>query len=485
MSGQTRSGQSVTTRAFKGTFVLGFRQISVQLLGAVGGIILARLLSPAEFGAYAINTFFFTLLLAVGDLGLGASLIRQVDEPGKEDLHRVFAARQSMDLISLSVFWCLAPWLALAYGLAADGIWSFRLLGVALLVTSFQVVPVVKLERQLAFGRLAFVEITQVLVYTSAVIIMVWRGTGVLSFGLAWLAYSCVGAGLSTLVCSWPMGWKLDLHWASKRLGFSLPFQGISLANLARDSINPILVGLVLGTAQVGYINWAQMVALFVVLGLGVLQRVYMPSFARLQNSANELAVLVEHAIRMTNVLVAPVAVLSLVLIDPITRIVFGEKWLTALPLFYVLWLVNLFAPTTVVLISLLNALGRSRRAFAFTLLMVLGTWLLGAPLILSIGALGYAVATVSVQLATWWLVKSARECVPFRIVPLAAPVWLWAGIVGSAVFLLHWLMPINSLIQLLVYAGLGVFVYFAGLYKCYAAQISVLWRQLVGDGVS
>ena len=479
MNKQSASKPNIAGRIVHGTLILGLRQAAVQIIGAIGGIVLARLLSPAEFGIYAIISFFFLLLSAVGDLGLGASLIRQTEEPTTEDFRRIFAVRQASDLLLLLCFWVSAPWLAQLYGLDWQAVWAFRLLGLALLLTSFQIVPAVQLERRLCFAKLAAVETTQVLVYTLTAIGLVRNGFGVLSFALAWLTFGFTGALLSSLACPWPLGWRWDLGWVKQHLHFSLPFQGISLANLAKDSINPILVGTLLGTAQVGYINWAQMVAAFIVLGLGVLQRVFLPSFARLQNSRDELARLVEQALGAVNALTAPAAVLILVLIDPIIRIVFGDKWLAALPLFYLIWLVNLFAPTTVVVISLLNALGHSRRALSYTLLVVLGTWLFAIPLIFFFGALGYALATAAVQLSSLVLVRTTQKLIPFRVLSPIAPVWLWAAAIGLLSAAYNYVSPVNSLSALLLCAAGAGAVYLCGLFALYGRQLKGFWQAM------
>ena len=89
-----------------------------------------------------------------------------------------------------------------------------------------------------------------------------------------------------------------------------------------------------------------------------------------------------EQVLRATNGLVAPAAILTLVLIEPLTKYVFGQKWLAALPLFYLLWGANIFVPTASPVFALLNALGHSRTTFKFAVIWMAGTWVLGAPLV-------------------------------------------------------------------------------------------------------
>lgn len=465
------SAHSVTGKAVKGALVLGIRQVTVQLIGAIGGILLARLLTPAEFGVYAVFTFLFTLLTAVGDLGLGASLIRQVEEPISGDLQRVFAIRQGLALTSFALVWFAAPFLSQAYLSSEAAVWPLRLVAFAALLTSFQLVPTVILDRRLSFHRLAIVDIAQVLVYTCTAVGLVWQGAGVWSFGLAWLGYGLTGAGLASLACPWQIGWRFSWSWTQTRLGFSLPFQGISLINLGRDSINPILVGLLLGTAQVGYVNWALMVSTVTILALFVLQRVYMPALAQVQDQTEELQVLFKHLLFATHAVAAPAAMVLLVFINPITHIVFGEKWLAALPLFYPLWLANLLAPSVVVMLSLLNALGHSNWSFRFSLLSMGMTWICGMPLILAFGSLGFAAANVVAQLSNLYLLAKCRSLIAVRILPHIWQPWSLALGMGIVAALLSALFPVQTLLELLVAASLCFLVYFCALIALYRAE--------------
>ena len=166
-------------------------------------------------------------------------------------------------------------------------------------------------------------------------------------------------------------------------MSFGLPYQGIQVISLLKDSIAPIFIGFLLGTADVGYITWANMIAAYPVLILFVLQRLYMPAFAQVQNHRAQLIALAENVIWATNAIAAPLAILTLVMIVPITTLVYGTKWLVALPYFYLFWGANLFVPSATPAMGLLNALGKSKIALLFAFIWMAGTWIIGAPLIL------------------------------------------------------------------------------------------------------
>jgi O-antigen/teichoic acid export membrane protein len=229
-----------------------------------------------------------------------------------------------------------------------------------------------------------------------------------------------------------------------------------------------------LGTSAVGYVNWAGMVAAYPVMALMVMQRVYIPMFARLQSRPEELGRLVERVIWLTNSLTAPLAMLTLVLIEPITHLVFGEKWLSALPIFYLLWFANLVVATSSPLQGLLNALGESRTVFKFALLWLAITWVLGIPLIKLMGELGLAWANVAVQLTNFSLFGIAKTRVRFAIIPLVFPQWFLAGILGVLVYVLQKAWPINNLPLLSVLIVLYLLAYCIVLLLLFPGQIAM-----------
>ncbi len=472
----------VVRKAVRSVVALGFRQACGYALNGIGTALLARLLSPSEFGLYAIITFTLSFLTSFGDAGLGASLIREAEEPAEKDFRAVFTVQQMLVFAVVVLFWLASPRVALAYHLPSHGAWLFRLAAVSLLVTSFQVIPQIRLERRLAFDKLALVEVGMALAFNVTAVVLAWRGWGAMSFALGMLARSAAGVMLANLVSPWPMGWAWDWARVRRHLRFGLPYQGIGLVSLVKDSIAPVFVGLMLGTSQLGYINWASTVAVYPVVALAALQRIYLPAFSRMQEHREALGRLVEQTLRATHGVVAPLAVLTLVLIEPITRIVFGGKWLVALPLFYFFWIPNIFSPTTAPLMALLNALGRSRTTFSFALLWMLGTWVLGVPLILLFGARGYAMACAGVSLTTVLLFRVAQAQLPFRVLSPILPVWGWAATMGFGAYLFRRALPPAGLVGLVGQLGLDLLAYAVGLVIIYPSTARKTWVWIRGE---
>jgi O-antigen/teichoic acid export membrane protein len=455
---------------------LGVRQVLTVGMSSLGGILLARLLSPLEFGLFAIVTFLLNFLVTFGDVGLAASLVRQAHEPLEEDYQAVFTVQQILVVSVVILFWLAAPWIAAGYHLPPQDRWVFRLVALSLLCTSFQVIPSARLERHLSFEKLAMVEVAMSFVFYATAVLLAWKGVGTFGFAIAMLVRSLTGALLVNLASPWQIRWRWDWERARLHLKFGVPYQGISVISFLTSGMTPVFIGLLLGAASVGYINWAQMVAGYPGLALMVLQRVYLPAFARLQMHRESLARFVEQVVRATNMFAVPLATLTLVFIEPLTRFVFGQKWLPAVPLFYLLWATNLFVPTATPLLALLNALGHSQTAFKFSLGWMLVTWVLGVPLILAFGTFGFGIACIFVNLTNLLLFRVVKTHLPFRIMPMILPVWCIAGVMGFAAYLAARILPPTGLLELGIYFALGWSAYALCVFGLYRSDLRKVW---------
>jgi O-antigen/teichoic acid export membrane protein len=474
---EAESRATIARDAVRGGGLLGLRQVFAQVLNLAGYAVLARLLGPAEIGVLGIVLFVFAFLGTCGGAGLQASLIRLPDEPTAEEYRAVFTLQEAfMGIVALATF-AAAPWLAALYGRPPAEAWLFRLVGAALVTSSFQAIPAAVLERRLDFGKVALVEVAQAVAFNVVVVGLVWIGWGTASFGVALLTRALVGAVLATLASPWSARPLVDWARASAFLRVGAPLQGTALVSQLKGSITPIFIGLAAGAATVGYVQWAQTLAAGPLWASMVLSRVYLPTFARVQRDRPTLGRFVAGAVRATHALVAPCAILVLALIQPITVLVFGTQWLPALPIFLLLWVGNLLIPTSTAVLAFLAALGDTRTSLRFAVIWLVTTWILGVPLVLAFGGVGYALANLGVLATHLLLFRVARTQVELHLVTATVPVWLWAGSVGVVVHLATRVYPCTSLVVLGGYLAAGGLAYFAGLALLAPRELRQLWE--------
>jgi O-antigen/teichoic acid export membrane protein len=452
-------GWFVARRAAHGSLFLLVRQGVVTAVNLAGGITLARLLSPGEYGVYAVVVVLVAFGDSIGDAGLGASLVRQTRTPTNDEVAQVFTAQLVLGVVLGLLVWFAAPFVSHAYGSAYVTTGVLRWGAAAVVLLALQGVPSSLLDRELSFGRVAIVNTVEVLVFNGVAIGGAVGGLHANALPVALVAQTFVGVVMLWVLRPTTVGLTLHLGGMRERARFGIFYQASSFVSYVKDAISPLIVGILVGAVAVGYVEWAQTVATYSLVALSVMQRVYLPTFSRLREQTSQLRRAVEGSIRAGNAIVAPIAALSVVLAKPGIALVFGARWEPGLHVFYLLAFANVLVPTVAPLVALLNAQGRSGATFAMTLGWMVLTWVFGVPLIGVFGYLGYGIANVVVVLSNvgviWWV----RRTFPFGLPGLVA-IWLRALAVGAVILGALQLHAADSLVWLGAYACAGAVAY-------------------------
>ncbi len=389
----------VQIRAIRGVAQLAGRTVALRGITLVGTLVLARLLTPADFGAFAIVSSCVIFFAAIGDVGLGGAVIQQTGAPSRLELATVWTAQQLVAVALTAIAWLAAPLAGAAFGdLPADATLMIRALAVSLLFNSLRTLPAVLLERELRFGLLAAAEVGQALAYYGTSIALALAGAGVWSFVVAAVVQSAVGAVWLNLASgAWP-GVSLDRAIVRRLFGFGVDFQLSLLVTWLRDGMVPFLGGLLASAATVGYLNFAWRIAQLVNSAEEVVGRIAFPAFSRLQHDRPRLQEALDQATLSTTFIVAPLQCWVAATAGLLVPLAFGPQWTPAIAVVQLVCLGTLARYPSRYLRQALFALGRSRAGLglaAASLLVHVAAFVPGLALGGLIGAaLAYVVAT-------------------------------------------------------------------------------------------
>ncbi|MFH1475194.1 MAG: oligosaccharide flippase family protein, partial [Chloroflexota bacterium] len=187
-----RLDDQVERRGLRAAGQLVARTVVTRGITLVGTVALARILSPADFGVFAIITLIVTILTVVGDLGIGAGLVQQREEPTTADLETVLAVQLALfGGLGLAAA-VVGPALALVLDLGPGSAELALLLALTILTIPVRGVPIALLSRSLRFGPLAASEVIQQIAFFGVAVGCAASGVGVVSFGFAAAAQSIV-----------------------------------------------------------------------------------------------------------------------------------------------------------------------------------------------------------------------------------------------------------------------------------------------------
>jgi Membrane protein involved in the export of O-antigen and teichoic acid len=251
---------SVHEKAKRGIKLIMARQVIVQAVTFGGGVVLARILSPSQFGLYAIATFLVQAFALFGSFGLAPSLIQRKKELADEDLQVGFTLQQVCTTVVVTGLFIGAPWLVSLYPRAPHDsplqtIWLVRALAFSLYLTSWRSMSALQLERHLKYNRIAAVEVIEILTYQTIAVVLALAGYGVWSFVWATLVRGMLGTFLVYSAAPWRVKLRFDVPAAIHLLRFAIPFQICALINNLSSWITPTLVAGMIGPQAVGYLT--------------------------------------------------------------------------------------------------------------------------------------------------------------------------------------------------------------------------------------
>ncbi len=335
--------------------------IEVVLFGSM--IVLARLISPAEFGRFAIALIVTELALFIPTEGVGSALVQR-KELTRAHLQTGFALTLIAGVLLAGLTLALA-------GSVIDPLFGARTAELvrmtipAFLIGALATVPSALLRRRLAFGTLSVVEITSVVVRAAV-------GVGLAVAGLD--AEALVYAVVVSMVVAATMVWvaapaplpRLHVARAREILEYGLPASLASISWVGFRNCDYALVGVRLGAAQAGY--YFRAYSLAVEYQKKVSSVMGMLAFPVLSRTADpdELARVRTQMVRAVTIVLFPVLVGLAILAPAVIPWVFGPAWEPAVLPTQILALGGAATLVSDVAGSSLMAMGRTRALLGY-----------------------------------------------------------------------------------------------------------------------
>ncbi len=403
--------EGVVRRIVRETTRFAVLQVVASVVVWVTTLLLTRLLDPRTFGAYSIGTFFLGLGALLGDGGLGATLLRKKTDIEPEELQNTLTFLLLLGATMAAAFLATMPLIERAWRLQPGEAAVLRLLAPLYLVGPLRVVPYLRLERGMDFGRIARVELAATLTRQLVAVALAWRYGGVLALAGAQLSGSAVQLTLAWRAApGWP-GFALDRAVLSGLLKYGLQVQALSVAAFFKDNLSAALLGTLLGPRAVGFFEFGVKYAQVPVQAVNALGRVQLPVYARLERADEALYQAIRGATRVALVLGVGLLVLLGVAAPAVIPTLYKPQWLASLPVVYGLagnMAGGLLAGPFFVLLQGQGHAGTAIRVFTvwtgLTWALVAIVWKLG------LGAVAGAYSLVTLGVVAWLIQWAERH---------------------------------------------------------------------------
>lgn len=432
--------------------------------GFVANILLTRLLTPEVYGEFALAVFFYTLFQLRQKVGLNFAFAQQERITGRA-LGTYFWLDALLGVGGLLIALIAAPVLLwLGYAPAIAGI--MLVLAVISVGESLLGVFSATLERDLRFKPGSLIGSVAL---TFSYIPAFWLaliGRGELSLVAQIVTFSLGSLSLFALY-AWrrmrslrQMRWRFDRQLAVEYLRFGgLAGAGNFAASLAQQTDN-FLVGTFAGTAPLGYYDRAYRTMQWPSLLLNaLLSRSALFTYARLKDDTERLQRTVAMLIWLSISVTMPIALGLLLAAPDLVLLLYGERWLPAVPILRIMFLAAVLRPLWDNANALFVGGGRPKAALAISGVQLVGVLVLGALLGSWLGVEGVALAVgvayvVSLIVALRLLTGSINVSLWSQ---LGAPALAAAAVVAVYV-LINRLLPLNDAALAVRVAGKALF---------------------------
>lgn len=351
--------ESLKAKTLQGAIWTLLERLGTQVVGFAVTIVLARLLTPSDYGVIGMIAVFMSISQMFIDCGFGSALIRKRNRTNV-DYSTVFWFNLGAAFFFYGSLFFAAPFIARYYHMPIlTGI--LRVIGVNLIIYALYTVQVTRFTAEVNFKPQAKVAVSSCILSGAVGIALAYLGCG---------PWALVGQQIFSAVFSgslyWTFsGWHPNLVFsfpAFKELfGFSSKIVAASFLHTIYANISPIIIGRKYTAADLGFYSRAEgLVLLPEGIFQGTLGRVIFPVLSSVQSDEMRLRAAYNKYLRLMTSIVAASMLLLAACAEPLVVVLIGEKWLPCVPYLQLLALDVMVDPMIRVNLNVLYVKGRS-----------------------------------------------------------------------------------------------------------------------------
>lgn len=350
---------SLKQKTIKGVSWSFVEQILTRGANFIIGIILARLLSPSEFGLIGMLGIFMAVSQIFIDGGLTSALIQQKN-PSDKDYSTVFIINLTMSLVFYLLLFVFAPQIAAFYNQPILKS-LVRAVGLVLIIGAVSSIQGTLLTIRVDFKTKSYISIIASLSSGIVGIVCAYRGMGVWSLVIQSLFSATMVTLMTHLFVRWMPRLVFSKESFHRLFSYSSKILAASLINVAYDNAYPMVIGKKFTVASVGeYTRASQFPGMANSTVISAMNRVAFPILSKVQDDDARLLDVFEKYTKITCFLVFPVLMGLCGCARPLVSLLLKEQWLDCVPLMQIICFSFLSYGLTQLNLNLLYVKGRS-----------------------------------------------------------------------------------------------------------------------------
>ncbi len=333
----------------------------------ISGIILARLLTPYDYGCIGMLSIFIVLADAFIDGGFGSALI-QKKRPTQEDYSTIFWWNIGMAAFMYVILFVSAPAISRFYKipLLCD---VLRVEGLILFIYALNVIQRNQLKKKLNFKLLSIVSVGTAIIALSVTIIMAYHGFGVWSL----VAQTLIGGAIPSLVfwfyVKWRPIWTFSKQSFKELFGFGFYMFLTHLVERFSTQLTGLVIGKVYNPSTLGYYSKAlgtERLASHTISS--IMTQVTYPLYAEVQDDKKVMINMIKRLTTTISYITFPMMFILMLTAKPLFILLYSDRWIQSIPYFQVLCVAGLAACLQSVNLQTISAIGKSKTMLVWTI---------------------------------------------------------------------------------------------------------------------
>lgn len=360
--------ESLKQKAASGMVWTALQKYSTMFIRFFSGIILARLLTPYDYGCIGMLSIFMVLADTFIDGGFGSALI-QKKRPTQEDYSTIFWWNLGMAALMYAILFISAPVIARFYNTPILCV-VLRVQGIVLFTHALNLIQQNKLKKKLNFKLLSIVSIVVTVINLVITIILAYKGFGV----WALVAQNLIGSALYSLIFWFYVKWRPSwvFSWKSFKELFDFGFYMFltHLINSFSGQIQGLLIGKKYNPITMGYYSKASGTEQLASHSISsIMTQVTYPLYAEVQDDKVTLSNMIKRLSMTLSYITFPLMFILLLCAKPLFVLLYSDRWLQSIPYFQVLCFAGLAGCLQSANLQAIAAIGKSKTMFVWTLL--------------------------------------------------------------------------------------------------------------------
>lgn len=325
----------------------------------IATLLLAKTLTPSDFGLIAIITIFVSLGSIIIDSGLSSSLIRNIKND-ESDYSTVFYINLFLSLIMYLIVYFIAPIIATFY---TQPILTsiIRVYSLSFIITALSSVQTVVLIKNLQFKKITYLNMPGVLAGNILALLMGYYGFGVWSIVAMFLLPQFFQMITFWFGSGWIPKWIFSFEKLKYHYVFSFRLFISSLISCFVSNLYNPIIGKIYPLKTLGYFDRGKTLSQYPLIILTqVIGKVTLPILSEIQGEKEKFVSVFKKLLDFSFFVTAPIMFGLSAISKPLIMIILGDKWVTAAPILQIICIGGSFYTIEVLNINVIKIYGRS-----------------------------------------------------------------------------------------------------------------------------